>query len=104
MKIEYILTIVFGVLFIAGTLVSYYFLIKGKIMRQINGEINKAEDLDVDGEKKMAEVVLQLKQMVPVILRPFITDALLESLVQVAFDGIKAFATKQAKKDATKKK
>jgi len=103
MKTEYIITLIFGILFIVGTLLAYYFHIKEKIIKQINGEIDKAEDLEVKGPEKMAEVVLQLKQMIPVMFRPFITDKLLESLVQMAFDGITSFAEKQAKKKTTKK-
>ena len=103
MKIEYIISLVFGILFIIGTLLSYFFYIKEKIIKQINGEIDKAEDLDVKGSEKMAEVVSQLKQIIPAIFKPFITDKLLESLVQLAFDGIESYAEKQAKKETTKK-
>lgn len=98
MTLEIILTIVFAVLTIIGAVVSYYLYFKNKITAAINGEIDDAEIDGKVGEEKMAEVITQLKKLIPAILRPFITDEMLQTLVQAAFDKIESYAEKQAKK------
>ncbi len=102
MTLEIILTIVFAVLTIAGTLGSWYFYVKNKINAAIAGEIDSAENNDVDGKQKMAIVVEQLQTIIPAVLKPFFTKQLLESLVQAAFDKIEDYAKKQAGKNTTK--
>jgi hypothetical protein len=102
MNVETILAIVFAILSIVGIVLSYYFYVRNKISTAITSQVDNAEDLEVEGEKKKAEVVLQLKNIIPVILKPFISDALLESLVQAAFDKIESYAKKQAAKKAKK--
>ena len=100
MTVGEILSIVFAVLTAVVGFVSYYFYIRNKIQKQIAAEIENAEDEDTVGEEKMAQVVSALKQLVPVILKPFITDSLIESLVQTAFNAIEAYAKKQAEASA----
>lgn len=100
MTIWEILSIVFAALTAVGGFVSYYFYIRNKIQKQIAAEIDNAESEDKIGEEKMAQVVSALKQLVPVILKPFITDSLIESLVQTAFNAIEAYAKKQAEASA----
>ena len=98
MTVGEILSIVFAVLTVAGGFVSYYFYIRNKIQKQIAAEIENAEDEDTVGAEKMAQVVATLKKLVPIILKPFITDSLIESLVQAAFNAIEAYAKKQVEK------
>lgn len=101
MTVGEILSIVFAVLTVVGGFVSYYFYIRNKLQKQIAAEIEGAEDADSIGEEKMAQVVSALKQLVPAILKPFITDNLIESLVQAAFNSIEAYAKKQIEKKST---
>lgn len=101
--LEIILTVVFAVLTIVGILVSYYFYIKGKITKAIAGEIDNAEAEDIEGPKKKAEVIAQLQNLIPAVLKPFITYAMLDKLVQTVFDGIERYAKKQVAKKAARK-
>lgn len=100
MTIGEILSIVFAVITVALGFISYYFYIRNKLQKQIATEIDSAENLDEVGAEKMASVVSALKQLVPAILKPFITDNLIQSLVQAAFDSITAFAQKQVEKES----
>lgn len=96
--LELILTIVFALLTIVGIGFSYYFYIKAKITAAIAGQIDNAE---IDGEvgaTKKAEVIAQLQKLIPTILKPFITPAMLDALVQAAFDKIENYARKQVEK------
>lgn len=100
---EIILTIVFAIFTIAGILVSYYFYIKSKITKAIADEVDNAEIDDIEGPKKKAEVIAQLQTLIPAVLKPFITYAMLDKLVQTVFDGIERYAKKQVAKKAAKK-
>lgn len=101
---EIILTVVFAVLTIVGIFVSYYFYVKNKITKAIAGEIDNAEKEDVEGPKKKAEVIAQLQTLIPAVLKPFITYAVLDKLVQTVFDGIERYAKKQVAKKAAENK
>lgn len=101
--LEIILTVVFAILTIAGILVSYYFYIKSKITKAIAGEVDNAEQDDIEGPKKKAEVIAQLQTLIPAVLKPFITYAMLDKLVQTVFDGIERYAKKQVEKKVAKK-
>lgn len=101
MTVGEILSIVFAVLTAVGGFVSYYFYIRNRIETQIAEQIENAEDGTTVGEEKMAQVVASLKQLVPLILKPFITDSLIEKLVQTAFNAIEAYAKKQVEKQAS---
>lgn len=98
MTVGEILSIVFAVLTVIVGLISYYLYIRNKIQQAIASGIDNAEELEEIGAEKMATVISGLKQLIPAMFRPFITDNLLESLVQAVFDSMKAFAEKQAKK------
>lgn len=102
MTVGEILSIVFAVLTAVSGFVSYYLYIRHKIQKQIAPEIKNAEDEDKVGEEKMAQVVSALKELVPIILKPFIKDSLIESLVQIAFNYIEAYAKKQVEKKTAK--
>lgn len=99
MSVGEIVSIVLAVLVVVFGFVSYYFYIRNKIQQAIASGIDNAEELEQIGEEKMAVVISALKQIIPAIVRPFISDSLLESLVQSVFDSMKAFAEKQVQKD-----
>lgn len=98
MTVGEILSIVFAALTVIIGLLSYYFYIRNKIQQAIASGIDNAEELEEIGEEKMATVISGLKQLIPAMFRPFISDDLLKSLVQAVFDSMKAFAEKQAQK------
>ena len=99
MTISEIISIVLAVITVIVGFVSYYFYIRNKLQKQIAAEIEGAETPDSIGEEKMNSVIAALKQLVPTILKPFITDSLIEQLVQAAFDSIEAYAQKQVEKE-----
>lgn len=102
MTVGEILSIVFAVLTVVGGFVSYYFYVRNEIQKQIAAEIDGAEIDEKIGAEKMQTVISALKELVPTILKPFITDSLIESLVQAAFDSIEAYAKKQVEKENVK--
>lgn len=95
-----IVSIVLGILTVVGTLFSYYFYIKKKLAEALAGQIDEVEDKDECGAAKKEEVIAQLKKLIPAILKPFISDAALDAMVQAAFDKIEEYAKKQLKKKA----
>ena len=101
--IETILSVVFAILTIVGALVSYYFYIKNKVTAQIAAGIDSAEiDGKAGGEKK-AEVIEQLKKLIPAIFKPLLTTSVLDALVEQIFESVKSYATKKAKEEQTEK-
>lgn len=101
--LETILSIVFAILTIIGTFVSYYFYIKNKITAQIAAGIDNVEIDGKAGEEKKAEVIEQLKKLVPKVLKPFFTSAVLDSLVEQIFASVKSYAIKKAQEEQAKK-
>lgn len=103
MTLQIILTVVFAILTIVGSLVSYYFYIKNKITEQVAAGIDSAEIDGAKGEEKKAEVVAQLQKLIPTILKPFISTSMLDALVQMVFDKIESYAKKQVEKAKNEK-
>lgn len=99
---ENILTIVFAVLSVVGSLVSYYFYVRKKIAEAIAKEVDNAEIDGAIGAEKKAEVISQLRKLIPAFLKPFITDNLLDALIEKAFESIENYAKKQIEKKAGK--
>lgn len=98
--LETILSIVFAILTIVGTFVSYYFCIKNKITAQIAAGIDEVEVDGKAGEEKKAEVVEQLKKLIPKILKPFFTNKMLDALVEKIFASVKSYAVKKAQEQS----
>jgi hypothetical protein len=98
MSLESILTVVFGVVALIGTFVSYYFYIKGIIIKAATGAIDNAEQPDKKGEEKFKEAVDQIMTLIPTVLKPFITKDFVGKLVQAAFEKIESYAKKQVEK------
>lgn len=93
-----ILNIALIALTVLSTLVGYYFKIKEKISKEINGLINNAEDGESIGSDKMQSVVDNLYKLVPVAYRGILNKNVLEKMVQMAFDKIEEYAKKQVNK------
>ena len=93
-----VLNIVLIVLTIISTFIGYYFKIKEKILKEINGMINDAEDGTTIGSDKMQSVVNNLYKLVPAPYKGILNKNVLEKMVQMAFDKIEEYAKKQLNK------
>lgn len=93
-----VLNIVLIVLTIISTFIGYYFKIKEKILKEINGMINDAEDGTTIGSDKMQSVVDNLYKLVPAPYKGILNKNVLEKMVQMAFDKIEEYAKKQLNK------
>lgn len=99
MKIWHIIiNIVLTIAAVVLAFVGYYFYIKNKILATLNGEISDEEDSKAKAEAKLQEVVERLQPLVPTVLKPLLTQKVLEALVQAAFDKIEEYAAKQVAK------
>lgn len=99
MNWELILTIVSGVVTVLSVVLGYYQYIKKKIEQEALNAINKAEDTDKIGEEKMKEAVQTVYSLIPVVARPFISEKLVEMIIQNVFDKVEEYAHKQLEKD-----
>ena len=94
-----VLTVLFGGL-------SLYIQTKKNLNSKVVGFINEAEEAYKDtakaGGSKHQYVVEKLYSIVPVPLRVFITKAMIESIVDKAFEKIEGYATKQLDKVVNK--
>lgn len=90
-------TIVFAVLAIASSFLSYYFHVKAKVYAETENAVNEAEQDDKTAEEKMAFAVNQIYAVVPAALKPFFPRKAIERIVQKAFDKIEEYAKKQRK-------
>ena len=97
-------TIILTILAIVGYFLSYYFHVKAKIYAATESAVNDAEQNDKTASEKMAFAVNQIYEIVPAALKPFITKAVIEKIVQAAFDKIDEYAEKQVKKEKEEKK
>lgn len=95
MDISVIISIACSVLMIAGAGLSYYFYLKAKITNAAIDAINTAEDTDKVKEEKMAIAIDEIKKIIPSAIKPFITDSMIEAIIQHSFDKIEEFAKKQ---------
>ena len=98
MSLNEMLNIVLIVLTVLSTLVGYYFKIKEKIQKEINGLINDAENGESIGADKMQCVIDNLYKLVPAPYRGILNKNVLEKMVQMAFDKIEEYAKKQLNK------
>lgn len=103
MNISNILTIVFAIITVIISVISYYLYIRKKITEAATGAVNNAEDLPTDGEAKKTAAVDAIYSIIPVIVKPLFSKVFIAQIVQAAFDKIEAYAKKQiAKKTSAK--
>lgn len=93
-----ILTIVFAVLAAACSCLTYYFHVKAKIYAETENAVNNAEQDDKTATEKMRFAVDHIYSVIPAVAKPLFTRAVVEKIVQKAFDKIEEYAEKQAKK------
>lgn len=97
---ETILEIALIVLSVLIAFVAYYLDTKRKIVEKAGAEISNAQDVTADNAERMAYVVAQLKQLIPLPLRFIFTDKVIKTIAQAAFDKIKEYAKKHAEEKA----
>lgn len=78
---------------------SLYYQMNTKLRCNVTQLINDAENAYTDsakaGGEKFEWVVSSLYSMIPAVLKPFITHAMLEKLVQTTFDAMESYAVFQ---------
>lgn len=99
MNWELILTIVSGVVTVLSVVLGYYQYIKKKIEQEALNAINKAEDTDKIGAEKMRDAVKTVYELIPGVAKPFISEKLVEMIIQNVFDKVEEYAHKQLEKD-----
>lgn len=97
-----IINVVLTVLSVVVSFVGYYFYVKQRITKAATDAVNDAEQKDKTGEEKKEIAVTQVYALIPAIYKPIITRAVVEGIVQAAFDKIEEYAKKQADKKKTK--
>lgn len=98
MNTSIIFTIVSSLLGILGAIGSYYFYVKSKLNQLTIDVINIAENTDKVKHEKMELAIQELKRLLPPGASLFITDSLLQDIIQTAFDKIEEYAQKQQPK------
>ena len=99
MVLDYILTGVSILCTLVAVSISYYIYYKKKIETAAIDAINRAEDTDLKGHEKLQHAVEDVSAMIPAVLRPFISDAVIETIVQTIFDKIEEYCAKQTPDD-----
>lgn len=99
-----IISLVLGIVGFITTCLSYYFAIRYKIKSSCEDAINNAEDSGESAEGKLELAVEQVYAIIPAIVKPIFTKAIVRQMVQATFDKIKAFAEKEKEKDKLKNK
>ena len=102
MNWELILTIVSSILTIIATILGYYQHIKKRLEQQALDAINKAEETDKIGTEKMQDAIKMVYDMIPAVARPFISEKMVEMVIQGVFDKVEDYARKQLEKEKTK--
>ncbi len=93
-----VLDIILGVVSLVAIFISYYFHVKGLLNDAASGVIDDVEQPGFTGEEKFKMACEQLKALIPMAMKPFISDKLIEMIVQGTFDSIESFAKKQTDK------
>lgn len=86
---------------VGGFAISYFrtsSVFRGFIAELIADAEDQFHNVEKAGTEKMAWVVAQIYEFIPVWLKPFLTTEKIQAIVQTVFDKIKAFADLQVKK------
>ena len=96
------LQVLFAVLWIVEGFFAWYFRTKTNIFSMAAEAIDKAEkeyaDVAKGGSEKMRFCVQWISSYIPLPLKPFITEAMIEKIVQSVFNYVASFAEKQLDK------
>lgn len=87
--------ILLGLLAALLAVVSFYLYTVQKAKEAALGAIGDAEEKDRLGKEKMHLAVQNVYAVIPAVLRPIFTPALLEQLIQPIFEKMKAYAEKK---------
>ncbi len=98
MNWELILTIVSSVITVAAAILGYYQHIKKRLEQEALNAINKAEETDKIGAEKMQDAIKMVYDMIPAVARPFISEKMVELVIQSVFDKVEEYARKQLEK------
>lgn len=98
MNWELILTILSSVLTLVVIIIGYYQHIKKRLEQEALNAINKAEETDKIGAEKMQDAIKMVYDMIPAIARPFISEKMIEVVIQGVFDKVEEYAKKQIEK------
>lgn len=94
--------ILLTVLLIVAGYVIEYFKTKSRVIEAAKGIIDRAEEqyasVAKSGGQKRQFAIDYLYELVPAVLKPFITKEMIGNIVQAAFDYMKSFADKQLDK------
>jgi predicted subunit of tRNA(5-methylaminomethyl-2-thiouridylate) methyltransferase len=101
MNWELILTIFAFLCTLIAIIFSYYQHVKKKLEQEALDAINKAEETDKIGAEKMQDAIKMVKDMIPSVAKPFISDTLIETVIQSVFDKVEDYARKQLEKEKT---
>lgn len=100
MNWELILSVVSCLATLIAIVTGYYIAIRKKIEQEALNAINKAEDTNKIGEEKMKDAVETVYSIIPAVAKPFISEKLIETIIQGVFDKVEEYARKQVAKDA----
>lgn len=98
MPTEYILSAIAILGAAIAIVISYYQYIRKRIEEEALDAINKSEDTDLIGEQKLQNAVEIVYALLPVIAKPFISEKLIEMVIQQVFDKVEEYAQKQIDK------
>ena len=98
MNWELILTIISSIITVAAAVLGYYQHIKKRLEEEALNAINKAEETDKIGAEKMQDAVKMVYDMIPAVARPFISEKMVELVIQGVFDKVEDYARKQIEK------
>lgn len=105
MTVSDIINIVLAVLTVIVGFLATYFKGNSKLYSRVASYIALAEATYTDassGGLKMQYVIGRLYALIPAVIRPFIPESVIQTIVQTVFDQVAAYATKQLDKAATK--
>ena len=85
MKMELVATIISVVCTVVSVIAGYYIYIRKRIEEEALDAINKAEDTDKHAEEKLEEAVETVYNVLPSVIKPFISRALLKTIIQKVF-------------------
>ena len=102
MNWELILTIVSSIITVAAAILGYYQHIKKRLEQEALNAINKAEETDKVGAEKMHDAIKTVCDMIPAAAKPFISEQMVEMIIQRVFDKVEDYARKQLEKENTK--
>ena len=98
MNWELILTIVSSVITVAALILGYYQHIKKRLEQEALNAINKVEESDKVGAEKMQNAIEMVYDMIPAVAKPFISEKMVETIIQSVFDKVEEYARKQTNK------